>query len=147
MSQSDDEHLGVLKSLVLDRIHSVESAGSFATFGSCENFVLPGVCVDDVGPIRVPLSAQDAQSLIQVSREAPFGIGNKTLVDEAVRKTWEIDGDKVFFKNKAWQCWLKDIVKMVATDLGVAGGTNSVKAELYKMLLYEKGAMFMPHKE
>ena len=46
-----------------------------------------------------------------------------------------------------WHGWLKDIVRTAAEDLGVAGGPDSVQAELYKMLLYEKGAMFKPHKE
>lgn len=136
-----------LKSLVLDRISGVHSAGSFATFGHFENFVQPGIFVEEIGTIRLPLSSQDAQSLIRASRPAPFGKGNQTLVDETVRKTWEIDGSKVSFSNKAWHGWLEGVVRTAAEDLGVAGGPNSVRAELYKMLLYEQGAMFKPHKE
>jgi hypothetical protein len=84
--------------------------------------------------------------LIRASRQAPFGKANQTLVDETVRKTWEIDGNKVSFSNKAWHGWLEGVIRTVAEDLGIAG-PNSVRAELYKMLLYEKGAMFKPHKE
>jgi hypothetical protein len=136
-----------LKSLVHDRISDVHSAGSFATFGSFENFVLPGIVVDEVGDIRLPLSSHDAQALIRESSRAPFGKGNQTLVDETVRKTWEIDRSKVFFSNHSWHGWLEGVVRTVTKELGVAGGPNSVRAELYKMLLYEKGAMFKPHKE
>ena len=143
---STDEWIG-LKRLIIDRIADVHSAGSFATFGSFDNFVLPGIHVDQVGAIRLPLSLQDAQPLIRESRQAPFGKGDHTMVDETVRKTWEIDGSKVTFSNEAWHGWLDDVVKMAVKDLGIAGGPDNIKAELYKMLLYEEGAMFKPHKE
>lgn len=136
-----------LTSSIYDCISDVHAAGSFATFGSLDNFVLPGVVVDEIGAIRLPLSSDDAHSLIRVSRQAPFGKGNQTLIDETVRKTWEIDGSKVSFSNKAWHAWLDGVVQKAAEELGVAASPNSVRAELYKMLLYEKGAMFKPHKE
>ncbi|MCJ1391367.1 hypothetical protein MMC18_004230 [Xylographa bjoerkii] len=145
-SSSEDDWTG-LKNLVCSRIEAVHRTGSFATSGRFEKFVLPGIVVEEIGVIRLPLSTQDAQSLIQVSRQAPFGKGNQTLVDETVRKTWEIDGSKVSFSNKAWHGWLEGVVRTVAKDLGVACGPDSVRAELYKMLLYEKEAMFKPHKD
>ena len=144
---SGERQLTELKSAILNRITNVHSAGSFATFGSSTTFALPGIIVEDVGAIRLPLSSYDARSLIQASRKAPFGKGDQTLVDETVRKTWEIDGSRVSFSNNAWYGWLGGIVKTVAQELGVAGGPDSVRAELYKMLLYEEGAMFKPHKE
>lgn len=143
----DNRDSSKLKSLVLDAISDIHSAGSFATFGSFENFVPPGIFVDQVGEIPLPLSSHDAQSLIQASRQAPFGKGNQTLVDETVRRTWEIDGNKVSFSNKAWHGWLEGVVRTATKELGVVGGPNNVRAELYKMLLYEEGAMFKPHKE
>ncbi|MCJ1243689.1 hypothetical protein MMC30_000886 [Trapelia coarctata] len=145
-SESEDGWANI-RSLVLARILDVHSSGSFATSGSFENFVLPGIFVNKIGAIRLPLSSHDAQSLIRASRQAPFGKGTQTLVDETVRKTWEIDGSEVSFSNEAWHSWLKGIVKAAAEGLGVAGGSNGVRAELYKMLLYEEGAMFKPHKD
>lgn len=137
----------IFKESVLSRINNVHSAGSFSTFGHLESFTHLGIYVDEVGTVRIPLSSDDAQSLIRVSRQAPFGKGSQTLVDETVRKTWEIDGTKVSFLNKAWQGCVEGIIRTVAKDLGVPGGSGSVKAELYKTLLYEEGAMFKPHKE
>jgi hypothetical protein len=136
-----------LKNLVLRRISSVHSAGSFATWGSFESFVLPGIVVDEVGAIRLPLSPHDAQALIRESCRAPFGKGSQTLVDEAVRKTWEIDGSKVSFSNHSWHGWLESVVRAATKELGVASDPKNVRAELYKMLLYENGAMFKTHKE
>ena len=48
---------------------------------------------------------------------------------------------KVFFSNKAWHDWLEGVVRTADEDLGVPGGPNSVRAELHKMLLYEKDAV------
>lgn len=146
LSRSEDEETSY-KSLVLRHISAIRSFGSFSTFRSFENFVLPGIYVDEVGTIGIPLSLHEAKALIGASRRAPFGKGNQTLVDESVRKTWEIDGSKVSFSNTKWYGWLEGIVKAAAEELGVAGGSNGVRAELYKMPLYEEGAMFKSHKE
>jgi hypothetical protein len=134
-------------SLLIDCISGIQVTGSFATSGSFTNYVHPGISVNGVGSIRLPLSSGDAESLIRASRQAPFGKGNQTLVDENVRKTWEIDGSKVSFSNEAWSGWLEEVVKKASEELGVSGGSGGARAELYKMLLYEKGAMFNPHKE
>jgi hypothetical protein len=42
---------------------------------------------------------------------------------------------------------LEAVVCKVAKELDVPGGAASVKAVLYKMLLYGKGAMFKEHRE
>ena len=143
----DEDDVAVLRSNVLQGILDVQITGSFATFATCENFVPPGVVVDGIGAIRLPLSSDDAQSLIRASRRAPFGKGSQTLIDETVRKTWEIDGSQISFSNPAWPTWLEGVVKKAAKELGAAIDPGSVRAELYKMLLYEEGAMFKPHKE
>ena len=117
-SSDDEDGLAGLKATILRRIENIHSAGSFATSGSSATFVLPGIVVEDVGQVRLPLSSHDAQSLSRASRKAPFGKGNQTLVDEIVRKTWEIDGSKVTFLNDAWQDWLDKIVEMAVQDLG-----------------------------
>ena len=154
-SDSDDrslneEELAVreVDDALLDSIWNVKWTGDFACFRLIEeDFALPGIVVEDVGPVRVPLSIDDANALIRCSRKAPFGKGTETLIDEAVRRTWEIDAGKVTFLNDDWKHCIDKTVKRVAQDLGVAGGAENVRAEFYKMLLYEKGAMFKMHRE
>lgn len=135
-----------LKCDFIRHLSKIENSGSYATYGVFKTFPPPGISVDEVGDIPTKLDQQSAQSLVKVSDKAPFGKGNQTLVDETVRKTWEIAGGKVSFRNTAWHDWFKDVVERVAKELGVASPKN-VRAELYKMLLYEEGAMFKPHKE
>lgn len=128
-------------------ISEVHASGSFAAFGTIDSFVNPGIFIDPIGIVRLPLSEDDAQALAQTSHKAPFGKGNETLVDESVRKTWQIDAANVRILNKAWQPCLDQILERVTEGLGIAGGPSSIRAELYKMLLYEEGAMFKPHQE
>ena len=132
---------------ILDCLNGIHSAGSFATSEHNVEHIHPGLTVKDVGLIRLPLSSEDAEALIRMSRRAPFGKGSETLVDETVRKTWEIDGKELSFENKSWNSWLGRVLDHVSEGLGIPGGAGSVRAELYKLLVYEQGAFFKPHKE
>lgn len=144
----DEGSLEVLRSQILDCLDGIHSAGSFAMADYNVEHVHPGLVVNGVGPIRFPLYSDDATALIEVSRQAPFGKGTATVVDETVRRTWEIDGKEVSFKNEAWNRWLQRVVEKVSEGLGIpGGGVGTVQADLYKLLLYEEGAFFQPHKE
>lgn len=71
---------------------------------------------------------------------APFGKGERTVVDVEVRDTWELDPGQVAFENPQWDAWLKDeVVPRVCSDLGVTNKTIP-RIEFYKMLLYETGS-------
>lgn len=151
VSESDDEEplidKEVFKNDLRDRIFEVHSTGSYANFGIIDSFVHPGISVDPIGTVRLPLSEEDAHTLVQASHKAPFDKGTETVVDESVRKTWEIVAENIQFLNKGWQSCLNRTVERVARELGVADGSINVRAEFYKMLLYGKGAMFKAHKE
>jgi hypothetical protein len=68
-------------------------------------------------------------------------------VDTNVRKTWEISPSDFELRNPAWEPFLQSIVTEAAMGLGVDATGKGVSAELYKMLLYDKGSMFKPHQE
>lgn len=90
----------------------------------------------------LPLGKTEADKLIKLSRQAPYGHGYETLVDTSVRDTFEIAPDHVTFKNTKWEKSLKLLVDRVATGLGCTG---KVQASLYKLLIYKKGGHFKKH--
>jgi hypothetical protein len=149
-SSSEDSSLnalsGDLKTDVRECLDHVESLGTFASFGTLEGFIDPHVYIDG-RPISLPLSDDDAQRIIQASHKAPFGRGSETIVDASVRNTWEINCENFQLRNPGWQSYLNGILKKATEELGINPEWGSVKAELYKMLLYETGAMFKPHTE
>ena len=133
------------------RKHLIESLknighGSFAASGSLPD-IYPGLYVEGFGYIGLPFSARDAVALAGLCHEAPFGKGSETFVDATVRKTWQIDPDKIQFRNSKWPRQVHHAVSKVTEELGIIGGTGTVRAELHKLLLYEPGGFFDTHRE
>jgi len=104
----------------------------------------PGLEIAGVGPVKLPLKPTQAKSLIAAARVAPFGKGTQTLVDTKVRKTFEIDASQITL-SAAWKQAITEVVSQVATDLGLAD--QQLRAELYKLLLYERGGHFQRHRD
>jgi predicted 2-oxoglutarate/Fe(II)-dependent dioxygenase YbiX len=61
-----------------------------------------------------------------------------------VRKTWQINADKVSIGGQHWDKTLAGIVGRVAERLGVG---EPITAELYKLLIYDKGGFFVSHRD
>ncbi len=52
---------------------------------------MPGLVVDGLGILRLPLGETQAHELIACCWQAPYGKGTRTLVDTSVRSVWELD--------------------------------------------------------
>jgi predicted 2-oxoglutarate/Fe(II)-dependent dioxygenase YbiX len=126
-----------------DALGTVSRPGTFFVTGS-EQMLAPGLEVEGVGPIGLPLPAVQAKQLIAVANRAPFGRGEATVTDIAVRRTWQIAADRVRIRGKHWPTTLQAIVARVAEGLGL---TDPIEAELYKMLVYDEGSFFVPHRD
>ena len=135
-------NLDSFKKDLCTRISQVHSTGSFASFGVIDSFTQPGISVGPIGVVRMPLSDEDARSIILESHKASSGKGIETVVDDSTRKTWNIDAGKICFLNERWQSCFDRTLERVAGELGVMDGTTSIRAEFYEMVLYEEGAMF-----
>lgn len=103
----------------------------------------PAISITGFGTLGLPLSATEASRLRTVCNRAPFGKGERTVVDTEVRDTWELEPDKVKFGNPDWNGWLNEtVVRKVCADLGVPADAVP-RIELYKMLLYETGSQYV----
>ncbi len=121
----------------------VERPGDVCAGGTCE-MLAPGLYVEGVGPIALPLLAAQAEQLVAVAKRAPFGRGERTLVDTDVRRTWQINPDQVRIHGQGWARTLAEIVGRAADGLGVA---EPVTAEFYKLLVYDEGSFFVSHRD
>jgi hypothetical protein len=124
-------------------LSTVRRPGDFFVSGTTE-LLAPLLEVDGVGPIALPLLPMQAEQLVAVAQRAPFGRGEETLVDTAVRRTWQIGADRVRIRGKHWSRSLETIRARVADGLGVGG---PVEAELYKLLVYDPGSFFVGHRD
>ncbi|KAM0324713.1 hypothetical protein ACHAPQ_008270 [Fusarium lateritium] len=128
---------------LLQAIENVRYSGTFAF--NAELKALPrdvGISVEGVGAISLPLGESCARKIISKARQAPYGKGSDTIVDTAVRNTWELDPAQFTIGWSGWPSYLKKICNVVAQQMGIS---TTVHADMYKMLLYEKGAMFKAH--
>jgi hypothetical protein len=129
---------------LLAALAKIDRPGTFCTSGTAPA-VLPGLEIDGVGTIGVPLPAAQAKELKQHFEQAPYGKGTKTLVDTDVRRVWRLTPDRFSLTNPAWVGALHKIVSDVQRDLGLE--KQKLKPHLYDLLLYEKGSFFLPHKD
>ncbi|KAF8844491.1 hypothetical protein BDN67DRAFT_962852 [Paxillus ammoniavirescens] len=122
--------------------------GEFAFSSVLPQAPNPGLHIDGLGLIGLPLSHRDAQFIKETSIQAPYGKGTQTVVDKNVRDTWEIDPQRIQFTNPAWKPYIDGtVVDMVRKALGAAVPTTPPRCELYKLLLYETGSHFLPHQD
>jgi predicted 2-oxoglutarate/Fe(II)-dependent dioxygenase YbiX len=132
-----------LNAQLVSILSRVQRPGSFYATGKAD-LAMPRIEVDGVGSIALPLLPQQISQLVQVAEQAPYGKGEKTLVDTTVRKTWQIAPEKVHISGKYWQSMLDGIVTQAVDGLGVTG---EVHADLYKMLVYDTGSFFVNHRD
>lgn len=126
-----------------DILGTVHRPGDFCAHGRREVF-LPRLEVLDVGQISLPLLPAQAEQLVAVAEQAPYGRGAETLIDTAVRKTWQIAADRIHLAGRHWEKDLAEIATCSAVGLGVL---EPVTAELYKMLVYDAGGFFVSHRD
>lgn len=101
--------------------------------------------VKGVGSIKLPISATTAKALIKQARQAPFGWRDKTVLYTNIRNVWEFAKSKVKIDKREWNKTLYPALEKLRAALGLPDG--KLKADLYKMLVYEKGQFFVPHQD
>jgi len=124
-------------------LQQISRPGDFYATGTIDIHA-PRLEVDGVGAIALPLLPVQAAQILDVAERAPYGRGSETLVDTEVRRTWQVDAQHVRIGGKCWQLELNRIVDRVTRDLGIGG---QVTAELYKLLVYDTGSFFVPHRD
>ncbi|EGZ25980.1 hypothetical protein PHYSODRAFT_253566 [Phytophthora sojae] len=79
--------------------------------------------------------------------EFTFGGVADTLpaVPGLVRKSWQLQPDRVQFKNPVWQTGMDKLAHTVAERLGYK--SVSMECKLYKMLVYGEGGHFLKHQD
>lgn len=108
------------------------------------------------------MSEREACAIKDVAQLAPFGMGERTVVDKSVRDTWEMDASsvravihktscctlltrscytyQVKIRNLYWPGFLSGVVEEVCKALGVDVAASCPRCDLYKLLLYETGS-------
>ena len=125
-------------------LSGVKRAGDFCVSGAVE-IPMPKVEVEGVGVLSFPVPSAQIAELVQHATRAPYGRGKETILDESVRKVWQLPAEKVRLSGKSWAANFDNILKQVIAGLGCEG--MAVSAELYKLLVYDAGGFFLAHRD
>ena len=106
---------------------------------------LPRLAVDSVGIIAFPVQEAQLGALIRAAERAPYGKGPDTVLDTSVRDSWQIDRKAFQLGGPGWPPTLKKILGRVAQGLGC--DRKRLEARPYKLLVYEPGGFFQPHRD
>ena len=127
-----------------DLIGSVTRPGDYCTHGRL--FApMPRVEAGEAGALSFPVLPVQVQALVAEAERAPYGRGPETILDRSVRDCWQIDASRVAVSGGAWSETFADILRRTAAGLGYPA--EAVSASLYKLLLYELGGFFAPHRD
>ncbi|KXZ52699.1 hypothetical protein GPECTOR_9g745 [Gonium pectorale] len=107
---------------------------------------LPSLSVRGMGPVTLPLGRESAAALLSAGSPAPYGHGLSTVLDPEVRRSTQLDAAEVELDAGWREEELAGIVADACAALGVRS-PSSVRAHLYKLLLYEPGGHFRPHRD
>jgi 2OG-Fe(II) oxygenase superfamily len=146
MSKDWSSQLGAL-------LNGVEPLGTFATAGRMQGltFPHPKVSVEGVGTLGFPLMGCCLEPLKAVATMAPYGKCPDTVIDETVRKAWQIEPSKVSIRSgTVWSDHFTAVVRQACRELGFSDDrfkNMGIRANLYKMLVYETGGHFTPHRD
>ncbi len=130
---------------LVEILSKVDKPGDYYAAGTLE-MPMPSLSIEGVGLLSFPVPAAQARELIAKAAErAPYGRGEQTLVDESVRKVWQIPPQKIKLSGKGWSTHFDSMVEQVARELGCHGVT--VSAEFYKLLVYDEDGFFLSHRD
>ena len=122
----------------------VKQPGDFFVSGAVE-IPMPRVEVKGAGPLSFPIPRPQIEALVQQATRAPYGCGEETIVDTSVRNVWQIAPGAVKISGKSWTASFDNILSQVTAGLGCDNA--AVSAELYKLLVYDRGRFFFAHRD
>ncbi len=128
---------------LLRALANVGEATNFCVSGEMP-IISPGLEITGLGEIGLPISAAAAKRLIKQAEQAPYGLGEETVLDTSVRRVWQIGDQAVTFTNSDWPNFVRDVADEIAAEFGIK---QDIKADFYKLLVYEKGSFFTAHRD
>jgi hypothetical protein len=127
-----------------DVLSKVKRPGDFFVSGSLET-PMPTIDVEGVGILSFPVPGAQVKAIIRQAVRAPYGRGEATILDTSVRKVWQVSASSMRVRGKSWGRTLQQILSATAGGLGCSAA--DVSAELYKLLVYDKGSFFKAHRD
>jgi len=125
-------------------LSGVKQPGDFFVSGAME-MPMPRVEIEGAGTLSFPVPDAQIAAIVRGAERAPYGKGEDTIIDTSVRRVWQIAPGKVKIGGKSWASNFDNILSKVKAGLGCDNAI--VTAELYKLLVYDRGGFFLAHRD
>jgi hypothetical protein len=102
--------------------------------------------INKIGALNYPLSEDQIMELIAQAKPALFGWKDKTLLDEKIRKVWQVPKNKVKIGTKQWSKKFTKVLEEFKQGLGLPKESR-LEADLHSLLVYEPGCFFNGHRD
>ena len=160
--KAECNHMVALRNDVFTLLNNIKTTSNFSWKTSVGTLPNPGLVITSTSNvptgsgalaartrtrelIPLPLTPTYAGVIREASRPAPFGHGEQTLVDDSVRKTWEMDASDISLTNPAWQAGFETKIRAPMIKALALPAESQLKP--YKLLLYEPGSFFRGHRD
>ncbi|KYR00166.1 serine/threonine protein kinase [Tieghemostelium lacteum] len=121
-------------------VAKISSIGSHFFVDSIIPTTMPNVEIKKVvNSVSTPATEDDIKKIIESATLAPTG----DAVDEKLRKVWQVDSKHVKLTN--FNDTLANMLVKISEALGMSG--EKIKANLSKMLVYDKGCFSLPRSD
>ena len=90
-----------------------------------------------------PAGSDDLEWLMGLATAAPYGRGERTVLDRAVRDARQVQARHVSLRGAAWDALRAQMLETVAADIGLADAALGL--EFHKLLVYPAGGHFAEH--
>src|SRR2546421_4797464 len=137
--QEGGDRVSALTTELAEILGTVLRPGDFYATGTTDVYA-PGLEVEGVGPIALPLLPSQAAQLIAAAERAPYGRGEETLVDTAVRRGWQNRAGQGRLLGGHWGRRPDAIFGQTAEGLG---GGGAVGGGAHKLLGVGEGGVFL----
>ena len=107
--------------------------------------VSPKLSFGGKNTFRLPITKLSATQIIAAARQAPFDKGQETIVDQNVRNVWELLPHQFELRNADWDSVVENIVDLIRKPMRLSN--HDVSVQLYRLLVYEAGGFFLPHRD
>lgn len=94
--------------------------------------------------ISLPVNQEDLEWLCHQGQNSPFGKGMETVFDANIRRSIELEAQDIELLNPHWNSALENLLNSVSEQMGI---DFQIKAELFKLLVYQEGGHFKFHQD
>lgn len=115
------------------------------SFFTCDKITdLPIIKIEN-DYLSLPFTEYVFEKFLKKFQKSPFGRGSDTIIDENFRKSYELSSDKVHLSQEFLDVIDANILPQIQSNL--CPENSFITYDFYKLVVYEKGGFFKPHKD